>query len=142
MLPEVSVTWQPLPDAAYTGCGLRNTVLRLQPPGIMPRALSYSAWLFETFTAGTSETSCFMIFSSPQEPGGWSVAPVLSCRYSKSTPGAISATRKPASVTSITARLIGALNLVASYTIRNNSDVPVGTEKTDTRTAISLEYAF
>ena len=46
------------------------------------------------------------------------------------------------SVTSITARLVGALNLVASYTIRNNSDVPVGTEKTDTRTAISLEYAF
>jgi putative salt-induced outer membrane protein len=46
------------------------------------------------------------------------------------------------SVTSITARLIGALNLVASYTIRNNSDVPVGTEKTDTRTAISLEYTF
>jgi len=46
------------------------------------------------------------------------------------------------SVTSITARLIGAFNLVASYTIRNNSDVPVGTEKTDTRTAISLEYAF
>jgi putative salt-induced outer membrane protein len=46
------------------------------------------------------------------------------------------------SVTSITARLIGALNLVASYTIRNNSDVPVGTEKTDTRTAVSLEYTF
>jgi putative salt-induced outer membrane protein len=46
------------------------------------------------------------------------------------------------SVTSITARLIGALNLVASYTIRSNSDVPVGTEKTDTRTAISLEYTF
>jgi putative salt-induced outer membrane protein len=46
------------------------------------------------------------------------------------------------SVTSITARLIGALNLVASYTIRNNSDVPVGTEKTDTRTAVSLEYKF
>jgi putative salt-induced outer membrane protein len=46
------------------------------------------------------------------------------------------------SVTAITARLIGALNLVASYTIRNNSDVPVGTEKTDTRTAVSLEYAF
>ena len=46
------------------------------------------------------------------------------------------------SVTAVTARLIGALNLVASYTIRNNSDVPVGTEKTDTRTAVSLEYAF
>ena len=46
------------------------------------------------------------------------------------------------SVTAVTARLIGALNLVASYTIRNNSDVPVGTEKTDTRTAVSLEYTF
>jgi len=46
------------------------------------------------------------------------------------------------SVTSISAKLIGALNLVASYTIRNNSDVPVGTEKTDTRTAVSLEYNF
>ena len=46
------------------------------------------------------------------------------------------------SVTSISAKLIGALNLVASYTIRNNSDVPIGTEKTDTRTAISLEYTF
>lgn len=46
------------------------------------------------------------------------------------------------SVTSISAKLIGALNLVASYTIRNNSDVPVGTEKTDTRTAVSLEYTF
>ena len=46
------------------------------------------------------------------------------------------------SVTSITARLVGALNLVASYTIRNNSDVPIGTEKNDTRSAISLEDAF
>jgi len=46
------------------------------------------------------------------------------------------------SVTSISAKLIGALNLVASYTIRNNSDVPLGTEKTDTRTAVSLEYTF
>jgi putative salt-induced outer membrane protein len=46
------------------------------------------------------------------------------------------------SVTSITARLVGALNLVASYTIRRNSDVPVGAEKLDTRTAIALEYAF
>ncbi len=46
------------------------------------------------------------------------------------------------SVTAISAKLVGALNLVASYTIRNNSDVPIGTEKTDTRTAISLEYAF
>ena len=43
---------------------------------------------------------------------------------------------------SVSAQLIGALSLVGSYTIRNNSDVPVGTEKTDTQTAISLEYAF
>ena len=46
------------------------------------------------------------------------------------------------SVTAITARLVGALNLTASYTIRNNSDVPIGTEKTDTRSAIALEYTF
>ena len=30
------------------------------------------------------------------------------------------------SVTSISATLVGALRLVASYTIRNNSDVPIG----------------
>jgi putative salt-induced outer membrane protein len=46
------------------------------------------------------------------------------------------------SVTELKARLVGGLALVASYTIRNNSDVLVGAEKTDTRTAISLEYAF
>jgi putative salt-induced outer membrane protein len=34
------------------------------------------------------------------------------------------------------------LNLVFSYTIKNNSDVPVGTEKTDTFTAINIEYPF
>jgi putative salt-induced outer membrane protein len=32
--------------------------------------------------------------------------------------------------------------LVLSYTIRNNSDVPAGTEKRDTFSAISLEYSF
>lgn len=46
------------------------------------------------------------------------------------------------SVTEVRARLIGGLALVASYTVRRNSDVLPGTEKTDTRTAISLEYAF
>ena len=46
------------------------------------------------------------------------------------------------SVTDIRARIIGGLALVASYTVRRNSDVLPGTEKTDTRTAISLEYAF
>ncbi len=44
--------------------------------------------------------------------------------------------------TSVAARLIGELSLVASYVIRNNSDAPVGREKTDTQAAISLEYAF
>jgi putative salt-induced outer membrane protein len=46
------------------------------------------------------------------------------------------------SVTAISARLIGDLALVASYTIKNNSDVPPSTEKTDTYTALSLEYSF
>ena len=40
------------------------------------------------------------------------------------------------------ARLIGDLSLVLSYVIKNNSDVPVGIEKTDRFTAISLEYGF
>jgi putative salt-induced outer membrane protein len=46
------------------------------------------------------------------------------------------------SKTAISATLVGNLALVASYTIRSNSDVPLGTEKTDTFTALSLEYAF
>ena len=46
------------------------------------------------------------------------------------------------SVTAINARLIGNLALVASYTIKNNSDVPIGIEKTDTFTALALEYSF
>lgn len=46
------------------------------------------------------------------------------------------------SKSSVSASLVGALSLVASYTVRNNSDVPAGTEKTDTQTAISLEYGF
>jgi putative salt-induced outer membrane protein len=44
--------------------------------------------------------------------------------------------------TALTATLIGDLALVASYTIKNNSDVPLGNEKTDTFTALSLEYSF
>jgi putative salt-induced outer membrane protein YdiY len=36
----------------------------------------------------------------------------------------------------------GNLALVASYVIKSNSDVPVGIEKTDRYTAISLEYGF
>jgi len=46
------------------------------------------------------------------------------------------------SVTDLRAQLLGSLALVASYTVRRNSDVLPGTEKTDTRTALSLEYAF
>ena len=36
------------------------------------------------------------------------------------------------SVSAVRARLIGDFNLVLSYTIKQNSDVPVGTDKTDT----------
>ena len=46
------------------------------------------------------------------------------------------------SVSALRARLVGTLALVASYTVKNNSDVPIGTEKTDTFTALSLEYGF
>ena len=46
------------------------------------------------------------------------------------------------SVSAVRTRLIGGFNLVLSYTIKNNSDVPVGTDKTDTQTAVSIEYEF
>jgi putative salt-induced outer membrane protein len=52
------------------------------------------------------------------------------------------------SKSALSATLVGNLALVASYTIKNNSDVPVvpppapPIEKTDTYTALSLEYAF
>ncbi len=46
------------------------------------------------------------------------------------------------SVTAIKASLIGALALVVSYTVKNNSEVPVGNEETDTFSALSLEYRF
>jgi putative salt-induced outer membrane protein len=46
------------------------------------------------------------------------------------------------SITAVSAQLVGNLALVASYTIKNNSDVPPGTEKTDTYSAVSLEYKF
>lgn len=46
------------------------------------------------------------------------------------------------SISALTAQLIGDIALVASYTIKNNSDVLPGLEETDTFTALSLEYAF
>ena len=45
-------------------------------------------------------------------------------------------------IVSVKGRLIENLSLVASYTVRNNSDVPAGSEKTDTFTAISIEYSW
>ena len=46
------------------------------------------------------------------------------------------------SVSSVSAQLLGHLALVASYTIKTNSDVPPLTDKTDTFSALSLEYVF
>ena len=46
------------------------------------------------------------------------------------------------SLSELRADIVGDLNLVISYRVRNNSDVPVGLEKTDRFTAISLEYGF
>lgn len=46
------------------------------------------------------------------------------------------------SVTAVSAKLVGNLALVASYTIKHNTDVPALTEKSDKYTALSLEYAF
>ena len=37
---------------------------------------------------------------------------------------------------------MGNVALVASYTIKQNTDVPAGSDKTDTYSALSLEYAF
>jgi putative salt-induced outer membrane protein len=46
------------------------------------------------------------------------------------------------SVSAVRAKLLGDLAIVFSYTVRNNSDVPVGSVDTDKFTAISVEYAF
>jgi putative salt-induced outer membrane protein len=46
------------------------------------------------------------------------------------------------SVSAVSAKLLGNLALVASFTVKHNTDVPVLTEETDTFTALSLEYVF
>ncbi len=46
------------------------------------------------------------------------------------------------SVTALSAKLVSDLALVASYTIKHNTTVPPLTEKTDTYTALALEYTF
>ncbi len=45
-------------------------------------------------------------------------------------------------ITKLTMDILGNISIVVSYTIKNNSDVPAGTVKTDTFTAIALEYTF
>ena len=46
------------------------------------------------------------------------------------------------SLSELRAGIVGDIAVLLSYTIKNNSDVAPGTDKTDTYTAISLEYAF
>ena len=46
------------------------------------------------------------------------------------------------SVSALRATLIGNVALVASYTVKQNTSVPAGSDKTDTFSALSLEYAF
>jgi putative salt-induced outer membrane protein len=46
------------------------------------------------------------------------------------------------STSALKTRIIGNIALVLSYVIKSNSDVPVGIEKTDRFTSISLEYGF
>ena len=46
------------------------------------------------------------------------------------------------SKSALSAQLVGNLALVASYTVKHNTDVPPLTEETDTYTALSLEYVF
>lgn len=46
------------------------------------------------------------------------------------------------SVTGLQANISGALAMKLTYTIKNKSDVPTGTEKTDTEAAVTLVYSF
>ena len=46
------------------------------------------------------------------------------------------------SITALTAKVNSKLAMKLSLTIKNNSEVPAGTEKTDTETAITLVYSF
>jgi len=46
------------------------------------------------------------------------------------------------SITSVKAQINGSLAMKASLTIKNTSEVPEGTEETDTETAVTLVYAF
>jgi putative salt-induced outer membrane protein len=46
------------------------------------------------------------------------------------------------SVSALRAKVFGDFAIVLSYTVRQNSDVPVGNVKTDKLSAVSIEYAF
>jgi putative salt-induced outer membrane protein len=46
------------------------------------------------------------------------------------------------STTALKTRVVGNIAVVFSYVIKSNSDVPVGIEKRDQFTSLSLEYAF
>jgi len=46
------------------------------------------------------------------------------------------------SVSQVKAALVGDWSLAVSYKIKQNSDVPAGTEKKDTLTSIALDYSF
>lgn len=46
------------------------------------------------------------------------------------------------SISSLKAGLVGNVSLVLGYTVRHNTDVEPGFDKTDTTTTITLEYAF
>jgi len=46
------------------------------------------------------------------------------------------------SVTSLTSQIAGSLAMKVSYTVNHTSDVPVGKEKTDSETGITLVYSF
>jgi putative salt-induced outer membrane protein len=46
------------------------------------------------------------------------------------------------SISALRASLLGDFAIVLSYTVRHNTDVPIGSEKTDKLSAVSIELAF
>ena len=46
------------------------------------------------------------------------------------------------SISELRAKVVGGIALVLSYTVKHNTEVPAGSKKTDTYSAVSLEYAF
>ncbi len=46
------------------------------------------------------------------------------------------------SISELSAGIIGSLSTVLGYTVKHNSDVTVGKDKTDTYASVSLEYVF